>query len=310
MSLPPHGDDESTADAPFDDEHNAGLPASGIAAQLRHALQTQGIPPRQQAAWVARLCDISVSQARRKLQGAGWLFDEVLTLAQHHGLSLDDLAQDQPPTGSSSAPAPLEKGHVLLEGADTACQVQIGHLLAPRDQAHTAVQAVRDGDRWLIGAPTALRRLHPQGPRYAVQRLMLTPTPPRAPMRVAVVDDDVMAAESLCDWFDDAGGQAQAFGSADALLGTDLQQFDAFVVDFILGAGQSSEALIRHLRSQRPLAPIVLLTGRLRDGTASEDSLTNLMRALKVMFFEKPVRPAVLTAALLNSLDRSGGTPP
>src|SRR5258707_1253690 len=109
MSLPPHGDDESTADTPLDDEDGAGLPASGIAARLRQALQIQGVPPRQQAAWVARQCDISVSQARRKLQGAGWLFDEVLTLAQHHGLSLDDLAQDQPPTGSSSAPAPLEK---------------------------------------------------------------------------------------------------------------------------------------------------------------------------------------------------------
>lgn len=307
MSLPPFGDDGSAIDATQEDD-SAPLPSSGIAAHLRQALQIQGVPPRQQAAWVARLCDISVSQARRKLQGAGWLFDEVLTLAQHHGLSLDDLAHEHHCSGSSSSP--LEKGHVLLEGADTACQVQIGHLLAPRDQEHTAVQAVRDGDRWLIGTPAALRRLHPQGPRYAVQRLMLTPTPPRAPLRVAVIDDDVMAAESLCDWFDDAGGKAQAFGSADALLQTDLQQFDAFVVDFILGPGQSSESLIRHLRGQRPQAPIVLLTGRLRDGTASEDSLTNLMRALKVMFFEKPVRPAVLTAALLNSLDRSGGTAP
>ena len=306
MSLPAHGNDEVASEAALALEDDiAGLPASGIAARLRQALQIQGIPPRQQAAWVARLCGISVSQARRKLQGAGWLFDEVLTLAHHHGLSLDDLAQESP--GASSLAAPLEKGHVLLEAADVACQVQIGHLLAPRDQEHTAVQAARDGDRWLIGAPAALRRLHPQGPRYAVQRLMLTPTLPRAPMRVAVIDDDVMAAESLCDWFDDAGGQGQAFGSAEALLGTDLQQFDAFVVDFILGAGQSSEALISHLRRQRPQAPIVLLTGRLRDGTASEDSLTSLMRALKVMFFEKPVRPAVLTAALLNSLDRSGG---
>ena len=139
---------------------------------------------------------------------------------------------------------------------------------------------------------------------------MLTPSAPRAPLRVAVIDDDLLAAESLCDWFDDAGGKAQAFASADALLGSDVQQFDAYVVDYILGAGQSSEALIRHLRHLRPQAPIVLLTGRLRDGTASEDSLTTLMRSLKVMFFEKPVRPAVLTAALLNSLDRSNGPTP
>ena len=159
---------------------------------------TSSTNPGQGLDWLQQMvdacagqCDISVSQARRKLQGAGWLFDEVLTLAQHHGLCLDDLAQD--PTGGTSPAAPLEKGHVLLEGADTACQVQIGHLLAPRDQAHTAVQAVRDGDRWLIGAPTALRRLHPQGPRYAV------PDRVRLPGRAAALDADhhVVAALRL-----------------------------------------------------------------------------------------------------------------
>lgn len=298
-----HGDDDSAPDDLSADE------AQGpVAARLRQALQIQGVAPRQQAAWVARLCDISVSQARRKLQGAGWLFDEVRTLAQYHGLSLDDLAHEDP--GATDQGAALERATVLLEDGRSPCQVQIGHLLAPRDQDRLPLQAIRHGDHWLVGSPPALRRLHPHAPRYAVQRLLLTPTPPRAPLRVAVVDDDLLTAESLCDWFHDAGGKAQAFASAEALLTTDLQQFDAYVVDYILGAGQSSETLIRHLRGQRPHAPIVLLTGRLRDGTASEDSLTSLMRALKVMFFEKPVRPAVLTAALLNSLDRTSGSAP
>lgn len=304
MNRMAQGDDGELSDDALAD----GAFPGHVAGRLRQALQIQGVPPRQQAAWVARLCDLSISQARRKLQGAGWLFDEVLTVARHHGLSLDELSRDGP--AASPAPSPMEKAEVLLEGARAGAQVQIGHLLAPRDQDLSPLQAVRDGDRWLVGTPVALRRLHPQAPRYAVHRLLLTPAPPRAPLRVAVVDDDLLAAESLCDWFDDAGGKAQAFGSADALLTADLQQFDAYVVDYILGAGQSSEALIRHLRAQRPHAPIALLTGRLRDGTASEDSLPSLMRALKVMFFEKPVRPAVLTAALLNSLDRAGGLQP
>ena len=295
-------DDDNTGDLPGDGAHGP------VAERLRQALNSQGIAPRQQAAWVARLCNISVSQARRKLQGAGWLFDEVHTLAQHHALSLDELAREG--STSTGVGAPMAQGELLLEGGHSPCQVQIGHLLAPREQERTALQAVRDGDQWRVGSASALRRLHPHAPRYAVQRLMLTPVPPRAPLRVAVVDDDLLAAESLCDWFDDAGGKAQAFASAHALLATDLQQFDAYVVDYILAAGQSSEALIRQLRSQRPQAPIVLLTGRLRDGTASEDSLTALMRSLKVMFFEKPVRPAVLAAALLNSLDRANSGAP
>lgn len=292
-------DDDGSVDPSDEGAHSL------VAQRLRQALNGQGVAPRQQAAWVARLCNISISQARRKLQGAGWLFDEVQTLAQHHALSLDDLARHD--TASTGPGAPMAHGELLLEGGHSPCQVQIGHLLAPREQDRTPLQAVREGERWLVGSAPALRRLHPHAPRYAVQRLLLTPTPPRAPLRVAVVDDDLMSAESLCDWFDDAGGKGQAFAAADALLAADLQQFDAYVVDYILAAGQSSEALIRHLRSQCPQAPIVLLTGRLRDGTASEDSLTALMRSLKVMFFEKPVRPALLATALLNSLDRHHG---
>jgi hypothetical protein len=68
MSLPAHGNDEAASEAALAlKDDSAGLPASDIAARLRQALQIQGIPPRQQAPWVARLCGISLSQARRKL---------------------------------------------------------------------------------------------------------------------------------------------------------------------------------------------------------------------------------------------------
>lgn len=183
----------------------------------------------------------------------------------------------------------------------------IGHVLSPRDQQIFALQALRDTHRWLVAAPNALQRLRPQAPRYAVERLQIMPTRGRGDLRVAIVDDDALSAGALCEWFNASGGQCREFSTASALLSEDLCRFDAFVVDFILGPGQSAEALIAHLRQRRPAAPIVLLTGRLRDGTASEDTLTSLMRSLNVMFFEKPVRPAVLMAALLNSLERPPG---
>jgi len=53
----------------------------------------------------------------------------------------------------------------------------------------------------------------------------------------------------------------------------------------------------------------VLLTGQLRDGTASEATLATILRTQGVTFFEKPVRPAVLTAAIQSSLDRLSTTP-
>ena len=48
----------------------------------------------------------------------------------------------------------------------------------------------------------------------------------------------------------------------------------------------------------------LLLTGKLRDATVSEAELMAVLRSSRVTFFEKPVRPGVLAAALLNHFDQ------
>ena len=74
-----------------------------IAACLVGVLQTHGVQPRQQATLVAQVCGLSISQARRKLKGAGWTFEEVLTLCRHHGEMLDAVCSAPVFTGATSA---------------------------------------------------------------------------------------------------------------------------------------------------------------------------------------------------------------
>lgn len=278
---------------------------SPLHEQVRRTLERHGVQARQQAALVAELCRISVSQARRKLQGAVWLFDEIQTLARHCGCTLDELTQ--PATEGAHQVGTPQAATVCFDGQQWACQIVIGRLLAPRELQRVTLQAVRDGCRWLAGPGGTLARLRPDAPRYVVERLVMMAHDARPALRVAVIDDDALAAESLCDWFDAAGMQATAFTSAPAILNANPMQFDAFVVDFILAGGVNSRALIEHVRMVRPQAPIALLTGHLRDGRASEDELTTMMRSHQVMFFEKPVRPAVLAAAIQNNMDRQHG---
>ena len=57
-------------------------------------------------------------------------------------------------------------------------------------------------------------------------------------------------------------------------------------------------------RVKVPDAPIVLLTGKLRDGQVSEADLSALLRTANVTFFEKPVRPSVLAATIEKELDQ------
>ena len=121
-----------------------------------------------------------------------------------------------------------------------------------------------------------------------------------------MLDDDPYAAQTLVDWFHEMGFDAEPFTSADALQHS-LQagiHFDAYVVDLILSCGQTSQGVVEDIRRRQAHVPIVLLTGQLRDGTASEATLATMLRTQGVTFFEKPVRPAVLTAAIQSSLDR------
>jgi CheY-like chemotaxis protein len=273
---------------------------SPLHEQVRQALEQFGVHPRHQATLVAELCNISVSQARRKLQGSVWLFDEIQALARHCNCSVDELTRRSCGPGLT----PPQSATALFDGQQLSCEIVVGRLLGPRELGRIALQAVRDGTGWLAGHSATLSRLRPDAPRYAVDRLVLSPEASPPSMRVAVIDDDPLTAESLCDWFEASEIQATAFTSAPAILSGNPMQFDAFVVDYILTAGVNSGALIEHIRAVKPNAPIALLTGHLKDGIASEHDLTTMMRSHKVMFFEKPVRPAMLAAALQNSLDK------
>lgn len=276
---------------------------SPLHEQIRRTLAQHGVHARHQAALVSELCNISPSQARRKLQGSVWLFDEIQALAGFCGCSIETLTQ---PMENQSAGLP-QKAVLVMDGQSLDCDAVIGRLLGPKDLPQVVLQAARQDSRWLIGTASALAALRSSGPRYAVERLTMSLPVSASSLRVAVVDDDPVAAESLCDWFTHADMRATAFTSGKDLMSSNLMEFDAFVVDFILSAGQNAKALIEHIRRHRPQAPIALLTGHLKDGTASESDLSSVMRDFKVLFFEKPIRPGLLVAALQNSMDRKGG---
>jgi len=274
---------------------------SALHMQIRHTLAVHGIPPRQQASLVASLCDISPSQARRKLQGSAWLFEEIQTLAKFCGCAIESLTQTN---GNTQSGMP-QKANLIVEGRKLEGDMVIGKLLCPKDVATTPLVVMHVNGEWLIGTPSTLEQWQPGGPRYALERFSLTQARSSKKMHVAVLDDDHLAAQSLCDWLAHSELDATAFTSSAELLNADLMRFDAFIVDFILGHDQNATAAIEHIRRLRPEVPIALLTGRLKDGTTTEEDLTRMMRSQQVLFFEKPIRPALLTATLQNLFDRN-----
>ena len=65
--------------------------SGNLADRISTLLTEAGVPAHQQTTLLTRLCGLSVSQARRKLQGAAWSFMEVAAVMRHLGLPLDCL---------------------------------------------------------------------------------------------------------------------------------------------------------------------------------------------------------------------------
>jgi CheY-like chemotaxis protein len=288
--------------------------ASPTAMALSALMARHGVGHRHQAAQIAQICAISISQARRKLRGAVWLFDEVLVVCQHFGASLDSVFPpgSAPRGGPDGAPLPQALSHpawLLADDQRMACDIHFGPL-EPEGTAPSPLQAVYGPEGWLVATPTRLTLNGVVAPRYGVDHLQFSAPSAPGRARIAVVDDDAGSAEALSDWFNESGYHAQAFTSPAQLLASPLDAHDAYVVDLILAGGQTSQALVERIRLAQPQAPIVLLTGQLRGGQASEATLATLLRTQGVTFFEKPVRPAVLTAAIQSSLDRLSAQAP
>jgi len=301
----------------LDDSHTPDASSAWASACLVAMMERHGVASRHQATLIAQICAISVSQARRKLRGAVWLFGEVQALCRHFGESLDAVFASSVllapagqvasghPTPTASYPATL-----LIDGERLGCDMQLGAICVLTEQgsscqALAAMLHPRDG--WLVGSGQRLDQEQLSVPRYAVAQLHMHHPAEQARARIAVLDDDADSASALSDWFNELGYEAHSYTSAAQLLATPLSEHDAFVVDLILAGGQTSQAVVERIRQAQPQAPIVLLTGQLRDGTASEATLATILRTQGVTFFEKPVRPAVLTAAIQSSLDRLGG---
>lgn len=295
-----------------DGQDGASTGFSWASACLSALLERHGVPSRHQATEIAHICAISISQARRKLRGAVWLFDEVQTICQHFGESLDTVfGSSALQTSSTNSPASIARSNtypatLLIDGQKMACDIQLGPLCASTQEASCqGLVAFHDQQEgWQVGSILRMQQGGYCGAHYAVEQLQLRNPVAQTRPRIAVLDDDIGSAGALADWFNEVGYEAHAYTSTAALLARPLSEHDAFVVDLILGGGQTSQSIVERIRKEQPEAPIVLLTGQLKDGTASEATLATILRTQGVTFFEKPVRPAVLTAAIQSSLDR------
>lgn len=304
--------DPPTTDVLSDSDSGDGQ-SLWVAERLCGLMAANDVPPRQQAGLLSELCGLSLSQARRKLRGAVWSFGEVLAVVQHFGASLDELFPSslsdegaQISLASESYAVTQQEASFLLGVWSLPCRVRIGTRAGVDPGERDLLTAAGDAG-WLVGTAKQLTERGLRPPFFQASQILLLPEPSQTTIRVAILDDDPGTAESLAEWFNASGYSAQAYTSGQQLLASEIDRYSAFIVDFMLAGGDSSQAIIKALRDALPSAPILLLTGKLRSGQASEAELITVLRTLNVAFFEKPVRPSVLAASIENELDQRAG---
>ena len=75
------------------------------------------------------------------------------------------------------------------------------------------------------------------------------------------------------------------------------QNFEGFVVDWLLG-DTTAKDLLSKIRARVPSGPVVVLTGQIATGLATEAELAMVGASYRALLFEKPTRPLTIFNAL------------
>lgn len=270
---------------------------------LRH-----GVGHRQQTGKVAEILGLSLSQARRIMERENneWIIGQLDRVFAFFGekftISVPAVDSEITPEKSQSErdeavndeklPATLQIDSGKLE-----CVFTLGPVHMSPAQADFA--AMMDGDRWILVECKAA----PPGARLRPVKSVELLIKEQKKHSVAILEDDRGAADSMVDVLNALGFEAEAFYDVEGIENSLAQrQFDAFVVDWLLGH-RTSEAVIRLVRANfGKSVPILLLTGQIETGMADEAELASVVSNYAVIPHEKPMRPMLIAAALNQSL--------
>jgi ActR/RegA family two-component response regulator len=267
------------AEHPEEDRHRA------LAAFIETMLDRHGVPERQRFRALEAALGMSYTQVRRRMLGeAPWSIEEIRKLASHFHEPLI-------PIMSALADVPGIPATLPFAGAALPCTIwPVGEPLAGRIGPMVAMHD-ETTDQWTVASASEVA----DSPSYELARLLFERSPPR---RVAVLDDDSDSAQSIVDFLGAKGMDAQPFNCAgDLLAAMESEPFEGFVVDWLLG-DTTAKDLPSKIRARVPSGPVVILTGQIATGIATEEELAMVGASYRALLYEKPTRPLTIFNAL------------
>lgn len=256
---------------------------------VRLLFERNAVPRRARSKIVEDVLGISYHAAHRRVIGKiPWDIEEIERLAKHYAMSLADLLGEE-------NTADAQEGLFLVAGSRIPCRF----WLDKRPGATSDLRAWLDNGDWLVGGADAAR----QQDGLPVQSAHLKPSRPQGP-RIAVLDDSQEVTDSLTSYLRSSGFDPCGFTSLqpleDALAaGT---RFGGYVLDWMIDATNVTR-LVEHIRQVDRACPIVVLTGKVRDGEVNESDVARVVAAHKAAYFEKPAPTAIIAAQLERGIE-------
>lgn len=265
---------------------------------IRVVLTAAGIERKDHAKELARILDLSIAQIYKKFAGnADWFLSQIRTIEKEYGVSLMrvDVHTDQPADAPEAIPV---ESTLHVAGRTFPCLATFGnkYFFTP-DVDFVGIQ---DNGAWSIfEAKDAPQKVT----LYRVEGIQMILREPKQ-YSIAVLDDEVDAADVVCEMLLREGYAATAFYTIDDLAQAMLsEQYDAYVLDWKIGSS-TSQTLIESIRSgANPDAPIFLLTGKF--APEREDELSDIVVNYRVRYLDKPIRQRMLASIVGEALQES-----
>ncbi|WP_146056737.1 response regulator [Chromobacterium alticapitis] len=269
-----------------------------ICDNIRAQLEQFNWPEAQQAGLVEQILGLSTSQAYRKLNGSSpWQLAQVEKLAQYLNVSASTLLVRREPQDSPSLPREQDLIPAILhlnnQSGEAHCWIQLGEPLAD-DSCAPLLMAKRLHDCWHVFPGTQFDGEDGHEVTY------LTVRPPKRAnskrLLVAVLDDK--DADLLSAILVQQGLFALPYYESQALLqALSHEEFDAFVLDWVLGEPGSCMEVIETIRRQSPNVPIIVLTGYALE---HESELSKALQTNGVYYIGKPAPGSILALQIKN----------
>ncbi|PRP70473.1 hypothetical protein BUE93_12570 [Chromobacterium amazonense] len=267
-----------------------------IRAQLEHFRW----PEAQQAGLIEQILGLSTSQAYRKLNGSSpWQLAQVEKLAQYLNIPTSTLLVNRAEPDAPATPAANEQElipailHLNNQSGEAHCWIQLGEELAD-DSCAPLLLAKRLHDCWHVFPGT---QFDGEG-GHEVTYLTIRP-PKRANSKrllVAVLDDK--DADLLSAILVQQGLFALPYYQSQALLQALPQEdFDAFVLDWVLDEPGSCMQVIETILRHSPNVPIIVLTGYALE---HENELSQALQTHGVYYIGKPAPGSILALQIKN----------